>query len=151
MRYLDFKLSILHCSFMEDLFPVQTHRNVNQRKHTVIFFCQKFPTRLKFSISQFIARLLNFNLKVLKITRFSYAGFYCIYSLYTDTRIKPFWQKYYATFSLGDGGWYVDKDQCTFIIDMSYSLLVVEAGFRNVTTWICFSISKIFYAGFVIR
>ena len=33
VRYLDFKSSILHCSFMENIFLVKIQTNVNQRKH----------------------------------------------------------------------------------------------------------------------
>ena len=33
IRYLDFKSSILHCSFVENIFLVKIQTNVNQRKH----------------------------------------------------------------------------------------------------------------------
>ena len=34
IRYLKFKSSIVHCSFMENIFLVKIQKNVNERKHT---------------------------------------------------------------------------------------------------------------------
>ena len=41
IRYLVFQSSLLHCSFTENVFLVKIHKNINQRKHYTITFCQK--------------------------------------------------------------------------------------------------------------